>query len=97
MLFVCLLLTCTEPGSVRGQNCVDLEAAVCWLNWDWRNPQMSWVPADKEISNEVKTWSHHRRNSTFIKLCAGDTSNNPITHHHHLGLKLPEERLYLKA
>lgn len=27
-------LTCTEPGSAPGQNCVDLEAAVCWVSWD---------------------------------------------------------------
>lgn len=42
------LLTCTEPGSVPGQNYVDLEAVVCWLNWDWKDPPVNWVPADKD-------------------------------------------------
>lgn len=34
MLSMSMLLTCTEPGSAPGQNCADLEAAVCWVNWD---------------------------------------------------------------
>lgn len=48
MLLMSMLLTCTEPGSVPGQNCVDLVAAVRWLNWDWKDPLMNWVPADRE-------------------------------------------------
>lgn len=47
------LPTCIEPGSVPGQNCVDLEPAVCWLNWDWKDPPMNWVPADKETNYHV--------------------------------------------
>lgn len=47
-----VLLTCTEPGSVPGQNCADLEAAVCWLKRDWKDPPMDWVPADKEAEED---------------------------------------------
>ncbi|TNN55244.1 hypothetical protein EYF80_034510 [Liparis tanakae] len=32
-LLVSMPLTCTEPGSVRGQSCVDREAAASRLNW----------------------------------------------------------------
>lgn len=44
----CILLTCTEPGNVPGQNYVDLEAVVCWLNWDWKAAPVNLVPAHKE-------------------------------------------------
>lgn len=44
-MLMSVFLTCTEPGSVPGQNYVDLEAAVCWLNWDWEAVPVNWVPA----------------------------------------------------
>lgn len=47
-----MLLTCTEPGSGPGQNYVDLEAAVCWPNWDWKDAPMNWVPAHRETEEE---------------------------------------------
>lgn len=68
MLLTSMLLTCTEPGSVPGQNCVDLEAAVCWLNWDWKGPQLNWVPADKETvkENREETNSHFNRHAIYL-------------------------------
>ena len=66
------LLTCTEPGSVPGQNCVDLGAAVCWLNWDWKDPPMNWVPADKERD----------RKETTIYRPANKYRQNRNAHHH---------------
>lgn len=46
-MLMSVFLTCTEPGSVPGQNYVDLEAAVCWLNWDWEAVPVNWVPAHR--------------------------------------------------
>lgn len=46
-MLMSVFLTCTEPGSVPGQNYVDLEAAVCWLKWDWEAVPVNWVPAHR--------------------------------------------------
>lgn len=40
-----MVLTCTGPENAPAQNCVDLWAAACQLNWDWKDVPPNSIPA----------------------------------------------------
>lgn len=64
--------TCTEPGNVPGQNCVDPEAAACWLNWDRRDVPMNRGPAHKQKNRSQLTEDNRQ---TDRQVCANGGRN----------------------
>lgn len=58
-MFIRVSLTCTEPGSVPGQSCGDLQAAECWLHWDWKTGPVDLVPEGKDRT-EIKHLTKQR-------------------------------------
>lgn len=64
--------TCTEPGNVPGQNCVDPEAAACRLNWDRRDVPMDWGPAHKQQKRSQLTEDNRQPDR---QLCANRSRN----------------------
>lgn len=61
MPFASVRLTCTELGSVPGQNCADLEVAACWLSWDWKHYPMKWFPVNRggQRRAEIRRLAHN--------------------------------------
>lgn len=52
-----LALTCTEPGSGPGRNCVGPRAAVWWLDWNRRGPPVRRAPAETQRETHWETYT----------------------------------------